>query len=149
MIYQHTQSSPWSFRSAILALLLLTAAGSALAGDWISLAIVAAVAALVSVLAIVFGRLTVEVTESAVQASFGWGWPRRSQQWHEVTSVKVVRNRWWYGLGIRWFPGGTLWSVWGLDAVEFDLAQGRKLRIGTDEPEALKAAVLNRMGGEG
>ena len=61
--------------------------------------------------------------------------------WTDATAVRVVRNRWWYGLGIRWFPGGTLWNVWGLDAVEFDLGSGRALRIGTDQPEQLLEAA--------
>ena len=62
-----------------------------------------------------------------------------------ATAARIVRNSWWYGFGIRWFPGGTLWNVWGLDAVEFDLVKGRKLRIGTDEPEQLLAALSGKL----
>lgn len=93
----------------------------------------------------VFSRFTVKVTEERLIASFGWGWPRRTLAWTEASAVRPVRNRWWYGFGIRWFPGGTLWNVWGLDAIELDLDTGRALRIGTDEPERLLAALARHV----
>jgi hypothetical protein len=92
----------------------------------------------------VFSRFTVEVTDESLTASFGWGWPRRTVRWEDVTAARPARNSWWYGFGIRWFPGGTLWNVWGLDAVELDLDRG-KLRIGTDDLEALLAALAGRV----
>ncbi len=91
--------------------------------------------------ALLFGRLTVEVEEGFMQAAFGWGWPQRRLDMSTARAARIVRNRWWYGFGIRWSPKGSLWNVWGLDAVEFDLESGRVLRIGTDEPEVLLAAV--------
>ena len=89
----------------------------------------------------VFGRLTVEVDDTALQASFSWGWPGKSLELSSASAARIVRNRWWYGFGIRLIPHGSLWNVWGLDSVEFDLATGKVLRIGTDEPEALLAAM--------
>ena len=38
-------------------------------------------------------------------------------------------------------PGGWIWNVSGLDAVELLLGDGRVLRVGTDEPEALSRAI--------
>ncbi|MEE9184410.1 MAG: hypothetical protein V3U39_08005, partial [Acidimicrobiia bacterium] len=89
----------------------------------------------------VFDRLSIDVDDTALQASFGWGWPRKSLELSTAPAVRIVRNRWWYGFGIRLIPRGSLWNVWGLDAVELDLATGKVLRIGTDEPEALLDAI--------
>jgi hypothetical protein len=58
-----------------------------------------------------------------------------------ASAARIVRNRWWYGFGIRLIPHGSLWIVWGLDAVELNLVTGKVLRIGTDEPGALLAAI--------
>ena len=55
--------------------------------------------------------------------------------------VTQVRNRWWWGFGIRWTPHGWMWNISGLDAVELTYHNGKKFRIGTDEPEALLEAL--------
>jgi len=52
-----------------------------------------------------------------------------------------VRNKWWYGLGIRLTPHGWLYIVSGLDAVEIVRISGKKFRVGTDEPQALVTAL--------
>ena len=36
-----------------------------------------------------------------------------------------------------------MYDIWGLDAVELDLQSGKKFRIGTDEPDALIAALTS------
>lgn len=38
-------------------------------------------------------------------------------------------------------PRGTLWNVNGMRAVELELASNRRFAIGSDEPEALQAAI--------
>lgn len=92
-----------------------------------------------------FSRLTVEIT-GEIRVFFGRGWPRRTVESGEVSGARTVRNSWVLGWGIRWIPHGSLWNVWGLDAVELSLASGKVFRIGTDEPEALHAAVRSVTG---
>jgi hypothetical protein len=55
----------------------------------------------------------------------------------DITDIRQVRNKWYYGWGIRKIPGGWMYNVWGLDAVELELQSGKKFRIGTDEPTEL------------
>lgn len=140
--YEHTQFGAQLLRFGVIALLIIAAIGAAAAGSEEGLIIVGVVALIAGSALVIFGRFTVKVTDQHLIAHFGWGWPRRTVKWTDVTGVRAVRNRWWYGWGIRWFPGGTLWNVWGLDAVELDLSSGSALRIGTDEPDQLLAAVL-------
>lgn len=45
------------------------------------------------------------------------------------------------GWGIRYFGEGFLYNVNGLKAIELFLENGKKLRIGTDEPEKLGDAL--------
>lgn len=101
------------------------------------------VGAMVVVLAtvVVYNRLTIRVTATAVTAAFGWGWPKRVIEFHEIAAIRRVRNPWIYGWGSRWIPGGWMYNVWGRSAVELVLASGSKFRIGTDDPGGLIEAL--------
>ena len=92
---------------------------------------------------LVFYSLTVEVDDDELRWYFGPGlWTYRLAL-DEISSVSIVRNKWWYGFGIRMAPGFRLYNVSGLDAVELRLKNGDVRRIGTDDPQGL-AAALNR-----
>lgn len=88
-----------------------------------------------------FARLTVRVDDDEVEAHF---WPRvvgRRVSLAQIESVAIVRNHWYSGWGLRRIRGGWLVNAWGLDAVELRLVSGKVVRIGSDEPQALAAAV--------
>ncbi len=93
--------------------------------------------ALVLLIVAWLSRLEVTVALGRVTAAFGRGWPRRTIDLTTVRAVRKVRNRWFYGWGIRKVPKGWMFNVWGFDAVELDLASGKVFRIGTDEPDEL------------
>lgn len=88
-----------------------------------------------------FPSLTVEVTDVAVEVRFGLGPVGRRFPVSAIEQARIVRNRWYYGWGIRWFPRGWLFNVSGLDAVELVMRDRRVYRIGTDRPEELLAAI--------
>ena len=90
---------------------------------------------------LVFSRLTVTVTNEIVVSSFGFGWPKHTEKVSGVRTAYEVRNSWMHGWGIRKISGGWMYNVSGYDAVELDLASGKKFRIGTDEPTDLAAAI--------
>lgn len=140
--YRHTQVGWWS-------LAMLGVAGTvaavpiALGGQTEVAAIVALVLALV---AAAFGSLTVVVDAEAVTASFGVGLFRKRVWLSEVSGYRPVRSPWYYGYGIRLIPGGWLYNVSGPWAIEFDMRSGGRVRIGTDEPDELAAALATRLG---
>lgn len=88
-----------------------------------------------------FGSLTVEVTTDAVRIWFGPGVVRRTFRLAQIRAVRAVRNKWYFGWGIRRTPAGLLYNVSGLDAVELEMQDGRRYRIGTDCPEELVQAI--------
>lgn len=90
---------------------------------------------------ILFGTLTVEVTSGKIKFWFGPGLIRKQYPLSEVTRAEAVRNRWYYGWGIRYTPHGWLFNVSGLDAVAVTLSSGKKFRIGTDQPHELERAI--------
>ena len=143
MDYEHTQTSTAAIILAIgVVLIVVGVIGILTEGDegpgWLGYLIFFVVAGS----AFIFNRLTVTVAAGKVDAVFGFGWPRRSIDVLDIVAIRQVRNGWWYGLGLRWIPHGTLYNVWGLDAVELELKSGRVFRIGTDDGPDLMAALF-------
>ena len=90
-----------------------------------------------------FGSLTVAIAGGAINWWFGPGFWKKGVTIYEIEACEPVRNRWWWGWGIRYYGKGWLYNVSGLDAVELTLKDGKHIRIGTDEPEALVMAIRN------
>ena len=89
-----------------------------------------------------FYALTVEIQNNVIRCRFGIGLIRKSISLSEIQAVRAVQNPWYAGWGIRWIPGQYwLWNVSGFKAVELTMKDGKKFRIGTDEPEALVRAI--------
>jgi hypothetical protein len=92
-----------------------------------------------------FRDLTVEV-DSSVRFYFGIGWFKKEFGLGSIVSAKITRNPWWYGWGIHYIFGvGWVYNIGGLDAVELVLTDGKRLRIGTDEPQVLQAEIMKRL----
>ena len=137
-MYEHTQAGIL-MRAILGGTTLLVLGVTAVVG--LHPIIVAVLAAQVAAL-LLFGSLTVAIDGDTVRLHFGVGLIRKSFPLADIRSARAVRGRWWHGWGIRWIPGtGWLYNVSGFDAVELDLDGDRKVRIGTDEPQALTAAV--------
>ncbi len=140
--YRHTQTSAIVvviFAAAIAVLVVQNALAGFVPASLVVLAIM--VGAL-----LVFRQLTVEVDRQSVRLRFGLGLFRKRFPLAAVRGAKAVRNRWYYGLGIRRLWHGWLYCVSGLDAVELELEDGSRPRIGTDEPRRLEAAIREALG---
>ncbi len=98
---------------------------------------------------LIFNRLTIYVNNVSVSFKLGIGLVGKRYLISDIKSCRPVRNSPFYGLGIRMIPGGWLYSVSGLGAVELSFKSRKSVvRIGTDKPEAV-AAAINRFIGEG
>ena len=98
-------------------------------------------AAVCAVVFVVFRSLTVVVTKDEIRIRFGVGVVRKTFQMMDVEACSVVTNRWWYGWGIKRGPGFWLYNIGGFDAVELKFLDGRRTRIGSDQPEQLASAI--------
>lgn len=140
--YRHTQVG-WAILGFAMAVVALV---------WTGLPAEAAVAArlplllIIAPVVLVFSALTVEVDGDAIRLRFGVGLVRKRIPLRDVKSWREIRNPWYSGWGIRLLPGGVLWNVSGFDAVELALGDGKRFRIGTDEPAALTAAITRAKG---
>ena len=138
MPYQHTQRGVSALVLCLIAAAFSTAVIWQSGAPWLTAAIVLIV---LLVVAVVFSSLTVEVNDNEIRWFFGPGFWSYRLALDEIESVAVVRNRWWYGVGIRVAPRFRLYNVSGLDAVELRLKSNQLRRIGTDDPQGLAAAL--------
>jgi hypothetical protein len=134
--YHHTQFG-WVTLGATLVMLPVAAAGL-LRSDPITLLIVIAIIGLIGTL---FGWLTVDIDDRRMLVKMGIGLIRRTIPLNAIRAFAPVTNRWYYGWGVRFTPYGMLYNVSGLRAVEILLDSGRRIRIGTDEPDVLARAL--------
>lgn len=100
---------------------------------------------LVIVVSFLFGSLTVGVDQKTVHLRFGAGLIKRSWAVRDIASAEAVRNPWYTGWGIRYLPGVTVYNVSGFDAVEITLHNGKRYRIGTNDPGGLESAIRARL----
>ncbi len=139
MRYKHTQIGYVTGGVTLAALLLIYYAFMAEDGELGAFGI--GMLGAFGVLAVLFSSLTVTVTDRELLFYFGPGFWTRRFPLDDISSVDVVRNSPLYGWGIRYTHHGWLYNVSGLDAVEVTVRGQEQLRIGTDEPEALKRAL--------
>jgi hypothetical protein len=92
-----------------------------------------------------FRNLTVGVDDRQIELWFGSGWIRRRFALSDIESCHIVRNPILLGWGIRWFPGCWTYNVSGLQAVELTMRDGKRYRIGTDEPDHLSQAISSHL----
>ena len=136
--YRHTQIG-WAILLPVLGVLgglgatVPTASGTPAVLPWVAATLIA--------FGLLFATLTVTVADGSLTCRFGIGIIRRTIRLKDVRTAEAVRNRWYYGWGIRLVPQGWLWNVSGLDVVELTFTDGKRFRIGTDEPERLLAAI--------
>jgi hypothetical protein len=95
---------------------------------------------------LLFSTFTVTIDDTTLKAKFGHGLFGTTVRLDQIRSYRAVRNRWYYGWGMHYFPGGKLYNASGLLAVELRLANGRYVRIGTAAPDAVMAALQQVVG---
>jgi hypothetical protein len=137
VLYEHTQPGTLVRGVLTASIVLVLALMGLTSAHWIAVGVLI----LLVVFAILFHSLTVRVTERRVEVRFGPGLIGKRFAVETIEDSAVVRNRWYYGWGVRLTPHGWLYNVSGLSAVEIRLTDGRKVRIGTDEPHELRRAI--------
>ena len=137
--YQHTQTGNWIF-------LVLGAVGAVvvLVGALQVRPLLYPALFLIAILLFVgwlFHSLTIEVADGELRWRFGPGLIHRRVPLDMITSVEPVRTNALEGWGIHLSRFGWLYNVSGFDAVAIRMKNGQHFALGTDESQALLAAI--------
>jgi hypothetical protein len=94
-----------------------------------------------------FFTLTVTVDDQFIKIKFGYGLYQKKIAITELVSAIAVKNRWYYGWGIRyWFwPRMWIFNVSGFDAVEIKTTNGKIFRIGSDDSSKLETILKQKI----
>jgi len=136
--YEHTQKGSLIICAVSAAIILILVLAYLSGPEWVALIVACILAGVLAIMS----TLTVSIRDGLLRIRFGpVGLVRKSWPVSEIALVRTVTNSWYYGWGIRITPYGPLYNVSGYEAVEVQLFSGKAFRIGTDEPEALQAAI--------
>jgi len=100
---------------------------------------------MIAALQLAFYQLTTIVTESTLTVRYGVGLLAFRFPLSEITQITERSVPWYAGYGIRWVGDAWLFNVSGNDAIEVTFASGRKVWVGTDDPNGLAAILRLRM----
>jgi len=144
-VYKHTQIGYLIIAIGLLVAVLFVWPGVAVQMTESVFAIIAMVGIVLVLLT--FSTLQTTVDENYLWVKFGPGIFKKKFQLNNIESVRVVRNKWYFGWGIRvWFwPYMWIYNVSGFDAVELVMKNGRIYRIGTDVPQQLVEAINSQL----
>lgn len=145
-MYQHTQTG-WLIIGALGGSFAVVI-GMLLMGN-LSLfsPLIIGIIAFFGLLYLLFYQLTVTVDDEEIVVTLGVGWIKKRIALKDIDHCEIVKNPWWYGWGIRLTPGGWMFNVSGLKAVQLHLKSGGGFRIGTDEPNELAAVIEAKASG--
>ena len=144
--YRHTQRG--FFHLVLFGVAgLLVLLGTTVVAEQPSAIVLTELGGVMALLALSFMHLTVRDGGDVLLVRFG---PlpllRCRIRYDAIRSVGVARSAVFDGWGVHWLPGrGWIWNLWGFDCVELDVG-GKRLRIGTDDPEGLAAFLVRRAG---
>jgi len=139
-LYQHTHRSNILLCVIIVVLLFMLFLMFRFGFNWINVVVF-----IIMIVAFyLFNSLSVRVSSDKILTAFGSGLIHKTIPFTRIKSAEKVRNKWYYGFGIRLIPGGQMYNVAGLDAIELKLTNGKIFRIGTDEPDKLLEVIQSQ-----
>jgi len=100
---------------------------------------------IIAALQVVFYQLTTIVTDTTLTVRYGVGLLAFRFPLSEITQITERTVPWYAGYGIRWVGDAWLFNVSGRDAIEVTFDSGRKVWVGTDDPDGLAAILRQRM----
>jgi DNA-binding XRE family transcriptional regulator len=141
--YQSYKHRQWGY--VMLAIMPVIAATilfvNHLSGGLIPAAFIGVLFGILTIVAVTFSSMTVEVNESEISWYFGPGVLKKSLLLEELGACRKVKNPLWMGFGIHAFGTGWIYNVSGLLGIEIELKGGAFIRLGTNEPNYLLQAI--------
>jgi hypothetical protein len=136
--YRHSQPG---YLMVVFGIVMLTAAGIVLifAPKPISI-VIGTILAVTALLVFNFYKLTIEIKNGFLKFWFGIGIFFKKIPLEQIAYCEPYKGV-IFGWGIHWCPSGWLYNVSGMKAVTVALQSGKRMYIGTDEPQQLIESV--------
>jgi len=143
-VYKHTQIGYASIIIATAVVIGIIARAIFQRGVGFDWTVHAIVGVLIVAIAALFSSLTIHVAGGQLSWHFAIPTIRNSILLSDIARVDVVRNPIIYGWGMHMIRGGWVYNVSGRSAVEVTLKVGTRVRLGSDEPDALLRAITQK-----
>ena len=140
--YEHTQ------RGTVLLVTFLVAVLFLLALDRLVPAVRGVLLTLIGILGMcgfLFSSLTIQITDHALRWQFGLGFIRKEVPLAEIERAEGTETTFLQGWGIHYTSRGWLYNVSGFQAIVVRLKSGKSFLLGTDEPDQLRAALVQAL----
>jgi hypothetical protein len=106
------------------------------------------VLAVLAVAISVFSSLTVQVDDEALTFGFAFGVLRRRVPLADIAAAERITVPWWFGAGVKLSRDAVSYLVAAGPAVAIRLKSGgREIRLGSNDPDTLVAALRPRWTG--
>ena len=93
----------------------------------------------------VLGTFTIDVDDTTLEWRFGWlGRPRWRLPIASIARLEPAESSWFEGWGIRFTREGMLYNASGKRCVRIHTVGGRRLRLGSPDPQRLIAFIEAR-----
>lgn len=139
LIYEHMQKPGLPFYFALI--LALVGGFIVCAEQMSSTGLFLIVMFLMLYLILMMSSLTVTIDNQFIRVRFGPGVFFKKFPLSEIIGCGPKYKTYVWGWGIRYYFAGWLYNIAGFNSVEIIFKNGKKARIGTDEPEKLAAAI--------
>ena len=145
--YEHKQKSGIPFYLILLILLAVVITTLTFPENPKPLVAVVLSVALLLLAILTMSELTITIDNKYIWIRFGMSVFRKRYLLEDIANCQIMKNRLWHGWGIHYI-GKCCWlyNIAGKDAVELTYINGKKTRIGTDEPEKLAEAIREAIG---
>ncbi len=95
---------------------------------------------------LLFFQMRTSVDNEKIRISYGIGLIKKTIDIHNIERIEIVRNKWYYGLGIRIIKNGWLYNIQGLNAIELKMKNSKSIiRIGTADNKKLKKEIESKI----
>lgn len=140
--YEHTQ------RGTVLLVTFLVTVLFLLALDRLVPAARGVLVTLIGILGMcgfLFSSLTIQITDRALRWQFGLGFIRKEVPLAEIERAEATETTFLQGWGSHYTSRGWLYNVSGFQAIVVRLKSGKTFLLGTDEPDQVRAALLQAL----
>ena len=93
-----------------------------------------------------FSKLSTTVSDSKISLVFKYGFPKKEILFSEIKSADLQKVTNWWGSGVKIMRHGSMWRAWGNTAIAIQKHDGRRIVIGSDNPDELLQAIRSGLG---